>query len=1074
MKQQQLTSSFLGLCALALMHGCGGGHSGSGGGGQMDLLQASNGFGQILPHTVLALDASGNPTQTVLSIRTDEDLLTNVTPLNPVRPSPLFPTDAKLPSGADGNQFMYAEFTQPLDISSVLDPSPTAQSNSNLTGAVTLVEVDPTTGAKAPGKVRVFVDGFTYAGSVDPTTGLLFKQHWVRLDANGNPQALIVDTDHPGDDTHTCTQSTQLGAHQTCPGLGFPGVTSNFSGASTLISPQTIVFVADKDGDLTTFDKFTSARQINMRISTAVRSQDGQSLARQALASSTLGPDTLRPEVATTPPPNNSPVISPGQGDTNVDPLTTVRVEFTEPIQPTSLGSLPVGSPPLPSAAINIQFGPSSAVVNVPFSVMPVSVFDLSTYNLTPAFNFPGQGPPNAQCGVFNVVTVVANPAQFKDLAATPNTNLLGASTFFTTGEGPGLVNAPVAPDTIYMGRAGATPGISVIDLNGFGASTGNWMFDTLHPVIQGNSNYPNNPNVKLQGALLRPPLQPGTCTINGGSAGVFTVTLDSSLQDLLVKAPMVTSVDDMMIGHALDRTFNAGPAPFGCQAGGGNLCAFDGKKIINPGVNGNTMQPVQNGQVNGIIGTGAENLACWSPCPNPPPLVFPPICVSPYIGGQEPTSVDSIILPPQGAGLTNLLAPGNFFGIPAQNVPPSGLLSPEQNGYFEGPSIAQPTITPCQPYMIRQQIGHYLYVIDRGLHQIVVLNSNRMTIVDHIPTPDPTTLAMSPNLNLLAVANQIANLVSFIDIDPSSSTFHQIVHEAVVGSHPRGIAWEPLNEDIMVCNENDNTVSILSASSLEVRKVLSSQLTQPFDAALTPRQVCWGYSRNVYFGYVLNRTGQVAVFESGPNTVNGWGYDNIIGIVTSHFLNPKAIQPDPLDLRSAVWIAHEGPIDPQTGAPGQLGVPALSKLAILSAAQGPIPLNLQTLLAPQFRDMFVGVQVSLSIPNLSGVPVDIAFDDLRSYAGLPGFQSLYSAGAGIPINGKQMIRNTPGCNAVSATNHPRYMFVAVPNPAQGSGVVDVIRIDQGFTRIDTDPFQPGVQSIPAPNVQVLMDYFRQ
>jgi hypothetical protein len=123
---------------------------------------------------------------------------------------------------------------------------------------------------------------------------------------------------------------------------------------------------------------------------------------------------------------------------------------------------------------------------------------------------------------------------------------------------------------------------------------------------------------------------------------------------------------------------------------------------------------------------------------------------------------------------------------------------------------------------------------------------------------------------------------------------------------------------------------------------------------------------------------------------------------------------------------------------------------------------------------MFVGVQVSLGIDNLSGVPVDIAFEDQRSYAGLPGFQSLYSAGAGIPINGKQMIRNTPGCPSVSATNHPRYMFVAVPNPAQGSGVVDVIRIDQGFTRIDTDPFHPGVQSIPAPNVQVLMDYFRE
>ena len=117
-------------------------------------------------------------------------------------------------------------------------------------------------------------------------------------------------------------------------------------------------------------------------------------------------------------------------------------------------------------------------------------------------------------------------------------------------------------------------------------------------------------------------------------------------------------------------------------------------------------------------------------------------------------------------------------------------------------------------------------------------------------------------------------------------------------------------------------------------------------------------------------------------------------------------------------------------------------------------------------------MQVSLGIDNLSGVPVDIAFDDQRSFAGLPGFVSLYSAGAGIPINGKQMMRGV--CPNVGSTNHPRYLFVAVPNPTQGSGVVDVIRIDQGFTRVDTDPFHSGVQSIPAPNVQVLMDYFRE
>jgi hypothetical protein len=415
---------------------------------------------------------------------------------------------------------------------------------------------------------------------------------------------------------------------------------------------------------------------------------------------------------------------------------------------------------------------------------------------------------------------------------------------------------------------------------------------------------------------------------------------------------------------------------------------------------------------------------------------------------------------------------PGAFFGDPVHNVPPAGLLSPEQNAFFEGPGIPLPTITPCVPYMIRQQIGHFLYIIDRGQHEVVVVNSNRMSVIDRIATPDPTSLGMSPNLNLLAVVNQLGNLVSFIDIDPASSTFHQVVHETVVGNRPRGIAWEPLNEDILVCNEIENTVSVLSAANLEVRKIVSSQLNLPFDVALTPRQVCWGFNRNVYFGYILNRNGRVAMFESGPNTVNGWGYDNVIGIATSTFLNPKAIQPDPDDLRSAVWIAHEGPIDPQSGAPGNLGVPALSKLVIVSGFNGVIPLNITIFLTPQFRDLFLGVEISLGANELSGLPVDIAFDDQRSYAGLPGFASNFSIGFGIPINGKQTVRGA--CPNVLPTSHPRYLFVAVPNPTQGTGLVDVIRIDQGNARIDTNPFHAGIQSIPTPNVQVLMNYFRQ
>ncbi len=1053
MKQYWSALGFL-ATAVVLFPACGGNGGGSNpaASASMDLNQVSSGFGQLLPHQAFKIDpVTGLVTTQLISIRSEADLIANVTQTNPVRSPPVYPTNPILPSGDTGNHFVYAEFTGDLDIASVLDASPGAQSNSSLTGTITLVALDPTTGAIVPVPARVFINGFTYAGSVIPGSNppALPFQHWVELDGtSGLPTALDVDGATPGAD--------------------FPGVAHLFTGAEKLISPKTIVFVADNDGNLATEETFPANRELRLRITTAVRNTFGKFQKQQATVTFTVGADNLRPEVARTPPPLNEPLVTPGNAATNVDPMTNVRVEFTEDIQPWSLGSLPNGAPPLPSSSLKLAFGPTTAIVSVPFNVRPISVYDLTTYELIPAFNFPGEGPDTFQCGVFNRVTVTVNPGQMKDLAA--NSNLLGGSSFFDTGEGPGLVNAPVMPDTIYLGRSGAVPGVSVVDLNGFGQSTGNPTFNEAHP-LPGYTNFPNNPNVKLQGSAMRPPLAPGNCTVNGGSAGVFTLTLDSSLNDLLVRSPIVTSIGDMMIGHSLDSTYNNGPAPFGCQSGGGNICAFDQIKTINPTLNGNTLVPTGQGQVNGTISVGSENLVCWAPHPNPPSLSFPPLCISPFIGGQEPTSVDIVLT-------LNLLGPGDPFGNPHHlptAIPPSGLLTPEQNAFFEGPSYNQTVVTACQPYMIRQQVGQFLYVIDRGRQEVVVLNSNRMTVIDRIALPDPTTFAMSPNLNLLAVTNQLSDLVTFIDIDPNSATFHQIVQETIVGHRPRGIAWEPGDEDIMVCNEADNSVSVISAASLTVRKTVSSQLDAPFDVAVTPRQLCWGFNRQVYFGWILNRSGRVAIFESGPNTVNGWGYDDVIGIANSTFNSPKALQPDHVDLRAGVWIVHLDPIDISTGAalPGQEEVGAVSKLVIESAIAGALPLNFQSLLIPQFRDMFLGVPVSLGSDKLSGVPVDIAFDDMRNVAGLQNTLSTFTSSTSVPVNGKGLVKRNCAVGVV-ANNHPRYLFVAVPTPQNGEGVIDVIRIDQNNSLVDTDGFNAGTQSIPAPNVQVLMDFFRQ
>ena len=1047
--KQRSASNTLGLLGLGslLLAGCGGGASGGGRGSQMVVQLTSNGFGQMLPHRVFEADAAGQPTSRLIDITVKKQLVENVTPLNPLLPPTEWPMRAVLPNGEAGNHFFYTVFRQEIDIASVLDASTGAAVENNLTGAIKVFGVDPLSGATTDLRGRAFIGGFTY-GSVDPNDATKLRlEQWVGLDGDGKPIALDVDGEFPG--------------------RGFPATqsTTGFAGAADLVSARTFVFVPDEDDDLLTHETFPTNLQVRMEMSTEVLGVNGNPLEQQAVASTTVGADRVSPEVAVAGQ-FQTPSIVPGDGEFDVDPRTSIVVKLTEPVQIRTIGRFDDGTPPPLSASISLLFGPSTGRVSVPFNIDLPSVFDLTTVELFPAYNFPGSGPAigAAACGNFAQIDVVVNSPQFADLKG--NMNTLSPSTFFTTAEGPGLVNAPVAPDAIYVGRGGSEQAISVIDLNGFGAGPGNPTYDIANPVREGNSNYPNNPNVTIQGSLLRPPLNPGDCTFNGGSAGVFTLAKDSSLGDRLATSPLIDSVGDMALGHALDISFN-NASPFGCQSGGGNICSQTALKIVQIGQGGaNTLAPITTSSFLIKTVTGAENLVSWSPHPNPPPLQFPPLCLSPFIGAVEPTSTDTLLV----SLLTNLLGPGDPFGDPRIGRPPTGLLSTEQNAFFNGPSPPQTNINLCLPFMYRQQIGQFLYVVDRAASEIVVLNSNRFTVIDRIKLPDPTSLAMSPDLDYLAVTNQNADIVSFIDTDPSSSSFHQVVRTTRVGRGPTGIAWESGNEDIFVCNRTENTVSIISAFSFAVRKTLRNQLNGPFEVVLTPRQTTHGFLRAVYFGYILNSDGSVAIFESGPNGINGWGFDDIIGSPAFRFRNPKTMQVDISNLNSAVWIVHEDQVDQLGNPTGRTGG-AVSNMAISSATIGVIPLDPGFFTNPQLRDLEFRVLASIGSDQLTGIPVDITFDDLRNQTALTNYSTPYSVGFPLSINGKSIVKPS---TFVIPTSAPQFMFLAVPNSNEGPGVVDVIDLSTGFSRFDTNPFAAGVQSIPVPGANRLMNYMRQ
>jgi hypothetical protein len=141
---------FLFATGLGLLASCGGGGRSDDRPSVFAVEQVSNGFGQILPHTTFRLGANSQPTQQIVSIRTQQDLLANVRLNNPVRPGPSFDAEAKLPDGQPGNHFLFVTFSEAIDIASVLSPSPGQAGSSGLTGAITVVALDPVANTSVP------------------------------------------------------------------------------------------------------------------------------------------------------------------------------------------------------------------------------------------------------------------------------------------------------------------------------------------------------------------------------------------------------------------------------------------------------------------------------------------------------------------------------------------------------------------------------------------------------------------------------------------------------------------------------------------------------------------------------------------------------------------------------------------------------------------------------------------------------------------------------------------------------------------------------------------------------------
>jgi len=974
-----------------VLAGCAGGTPGDRDNrGDFKVVSISTGTGAVYPYRIRTVDSFGNPTTNVINIETIDQLHANVNGNNGVLPVATLSTSALLPDGNPGNHFLHFTFSHKLDADSILSDLLANQGNSGLTGALNVLAYDPATETTTTVTGRGFVNGYTYYNQ----GGSLVKVQAVT--DNGSGGVTIADPR----------------------AAGFP----NYPGAADLVGPKAFVFLPDTDDDLTSIELFPSNRLLRIVVTNAVRDTEGHILEREVATATTVGVDNDPPQVLGF---QTTPQINPGNGQTGVDPTTTILVRFNKPVQPGEVGSFFDATQfTPPSGGVTLQVTAAAQTFSVLYHADPVSFGDLMNYVITPAYNLPGSSPVD-----FTVQTTTIH-------------SLTGAligqavATQFTTGTGPGIVNAPVAPEAVYVGIGGAAPGVAVIDMNGFGQGTGDIT----------NTRFPLNPNIGVNGVF--PALAPGTTNLDAGSGGVFTLVKDTNGETRLLRDPIVGDVTDIQIGAPLDLVFN------------------------NENINANASRA---NQINQLLGTQMPgNTITQPPIPNPPRLIFPPPNPNRAIFGEEPTTKSSYGPPgamvtagPPGGCITsplNLLVQGNPF---SSNLGEIGVFGTTYMGVFVGPQPppgSPPPPPPFCPYTSRQQVGHFLYVLDRDNRQVVVVNSNRFTVLDTIQLSDPVSMAMSPNMTRLAVTNFASSSVTFIDIDPNSSNFNQVVATTTVERGPTAISWQPDGEDVLVVSTDANFLTIISAFDFSVRRTVGGFLNRPIAICATERYQGTGNASGLYYAYILNDNGTIAIYESGPDGVNGIGFNDVIGTVTNvTFPRAKSLIYDHQAQMGGVLVGH---VD-------AMGLGQVSRLWLTSSPAGNLPLNPSSggfILPPTYRQKewtvaqrFGGTpqNPTSQVEYLSGNSIiDLCTDNLLNFGAALGQTTLFNlAYLRTPYfhSGKHTLKNIGGATFACI---PKFIFVALSDV----GKIDVIEIETG-TKVAT---------IDVPGVRVVADYWRQ
>jgi hypothetical protein len=279
--------------------------------------------------------------------------------------------------------------------------------------------------------------------------------------------------------------------------------------------------------------------------------------------------------------------------------------------------------------------------------------------------------------------------------------------------------------------------------------------------------------------------------------------------------------------------------------------------------------------------------------------------------------------------------------------VAPSGILS-----------CLNPMIPPPPP-----PYGNRLYITDLTANALKVFNSYDFTLITTIPgVASPTGLGISPDLAFLYVSNGLQGTIQRIGANPLSPQFHTIVNTITVGNGPKAISVQPANEDVVVCNYAENSISLVR-SGTQVERARFSTGLGPSDAFVTRRMIGLALT-NEWMAFIPNLfSNTVTVYESfGGAVYENWPEGRII----SHqdgFLGPSG---GTWNWRSYLTIGPAGVDGPGCFIANSLGS-GVDRLYLSNFTLSPPP----GFLGPPGVRIFTHDPVGTTYPNPSDVCID-------------------------------------------------------------------------------------------------------